>query len=521
LLKIENQEVVITFHFRIDTNVIVQEKSHPKGNEILLEYLSRFEENKTDDEAKKEILVTQRAPEELKSVVPKEPEPELEQKEEPAHEPEPQPEPKHTFRPLPPPRELVARGPDRHVWNSLGLNEYAPEPQIQPTSDDTFLESIQSATRSPTVADKAPKSPLSRTKAVADVKHTKSSVADVAGKKGEKKHDCHSKVGKTQKGKHKIDGKGNGVTAEAAGEDGISQNLVHLKSIGPKDIESERVAAASHPKQGQPDIPEDELDPVDLAQLLGGFHPAMLKSIPGSNDAERNSTDADDADSMNTRNEYWSVSSFRTKTQASDSDENDFSDWLVPPPTDGHADFTLPLDSLDKPMRKNTYSPVQQRGVEQFLQAAAWQAEPTQEEKETLWGAKKKLPLKPVKELSRSPVVPASAQPQFSRHRDSHRDLFLQSIQAAERSEQPAAGRERRRGRLERYPGMETVYSEFMREDALTGNRLSVKMISTQTTNPPERVLRSRQQGEPQPTAPVPPPPPPPPTHKVDSLFFA
>jgi hypothetical protein len=407
----------------------------------------------------------------------------------------------------------VARGPDRHVWNSLGLNEYEPEPQIQPTSDDTFLESIHSATRSPTVADKAPKSPLTR---------TKSSVADVVGKKGEKRRDCHSKTGKTQKGKHKVEGKGNGVTAEVAGKDGISPALIHLKSIGPKDLESEGVAAASHPKQGQRDMPDDDLEPVNLAQLLGGFHPAMLRSIPGSNDAERNSTDADDADSMNTRNEYWSVSSFRTKTQASDSDENDFSDWMVPPPTEGNAEFTLPLDSLDKRIKKNTYSPVQQRGVEQFLQAAVWHAEPTQEEKETLWGAKKKLPLKPVKELSRSPVVPASAQPQFSRHRDSHRDLFLQSIQAAERSEQPAAGRERRRGRLERYPGMETVYSEFMREDALTGNRLSVKMISTQTTNPPERVLRSRQQGEPQPTAPVPPPPPPPPpTHKVCALFFA
>jgi hypothetical protein len=229
LLKIENQEAVITVHFLIDTNAIVQEKSHPKGNEILLEYLSRFEENKTNDQPKEEILVTQHAPEEPKSVVPKETEPDPEPKEEPEHELEPQPEPKHTYRPLPPPRELVARGPDRHVWNSLGLNEYAPEPQIQPTSDDTFLESIHSATRSPTVPDKAPKSPLSRTKAAADVKHTKSSVADVAEKKGEKKHDCHSKAEKTQKGKHKVDGKGDGVTAEAARKDGISPNLVHLK----------------------------------------------------------------------------------------------------------------------------------------------------------------------------------------------------------------------------------------------------------------------------------------------------
>ena len=157
----------------------------------------------------------------------------------------------------------------------------------------------------------------------------------------------------------------------------------------------------------------------------------------------------------------------------------------------------------------------------QFLEAATWRAEPTEEEKETLWGAKKKLPLKPVEELSGSPV-PACAQPEFARHRDSHRDLFLQSIQAAERTDQQShAGRERRRNRLDRYPGMETVYSEFMREDAITGNRLSVKMISTQTTNPPERGLRSRRQTEAQPAVAAPPPPAPPPTHQVCPVSFS
>lgn len=283
----------------------------------------------------------------------------------------------------------------------------------------------------------------------------------------------------------------------------------------------------SHPEEPhrneQPEHPlaeDGSLDIFTLEQILGDIHPAWLRSISGSNDAERNSTDVDDADSMNTRNEYWSVSSFRTKTQASDSDENDFSDWLVPPPTDGGNDFILPLDSLDKPIKKNTYSPVKQRTVEQFLEAATWRAEPTEEEKETLWGAKKKLPLKPVEELAGSPV-PAFAQPEFARHRDSHRDLFLQSIQAAERADQqPPAGHERRRNRLDRYPGMETVYSEFMREDAITGNRLSVKMISTQTTNPPERRLRSRLQAEAQPAVAAPFPPPSLPTHQVCPVSF-
>jgi len=302
----------------------------------------------------------------------------------------------------------------------------------------------------------------------------------------------------------------------------ISPLLLNLTITDPKQTDSSRMAGKSKENRKHQPFSEEQgsLDILTLQEMFDDFHPARLRSIPRSNDAERNSAEADDADSMNTRNEYWSVSSFRTKTQDSDSDENDFSDWLVPPPPEGQKDFTLPLDSLDKPIKKNTYSPVKQRMVEQFLEAATWCAAPTEEEKETLWGAKKKLPLKPVEALSGSPIVPACAQSQFARHRDNHRDRFLQSIQEADRSDQQLpAGRERRRNRLERYPGMETVYSEFMREDVITGNRLSVKMISTQTTNPPERVLRSRHQGEAPPAAMAPPlPPPPPPTDKVLSL---
>jgi len=217
-LKIENQEAVVTIHFRIDTNAIVQEKSHPKGNEILLEYLSRFEEMKTDDETKEEILVIQHVPEEPKSIVPKEPQPEPEPQ--PELEPEPQPEPKHAFRPLPSPRELVARGPDRRVWNSLGLNEYEPEPEIQPTSDHSFLESIQSAIRPPTVVDTTQKSPVSCTKAAADLKPTKSPFADTAGKKWEKQHDSPPRAEKRQMVKPKVDGENDVVvSAEAAGKD--------------------------------------------------------------------------------------------------------------------------------------------------------------------------------------------------------------------------------------------------------------------------------------------------------------
>jgi len=188
---------------------------------MLLECLIRLDENKTDDKTKEESLVTQQVLEEPKSLVSKDPEPEAEQ--EPVPEPEPQPksEPKQTRRALPPPREFVARGPDRQVWNSIGLNDYDPGPAIQPTSDDTFLESIQSGTRSPPVTATLQEAPLSRNKAAVDVKATKSSVRDVAGKNWERKQDSRSKSEKAQMVKPKVDGQGDVVVPTgAAGRDG-------------------------------------------------------------------------------------------------------------------------------------------------------------------------------------------------------------------------------------------------------------------------------------------------------------
>ena len=291
---------------------------------------------------------------------------------------------------------------------------------------------------------------------------------------------------------------------------------MYLISSVRNHVESKPASKQSQPNEKPNDFPleeQDELDILTLAQILGDIRPAMLRSPSGSNNAACDSTDADEADSMNTRNEYWSVSSFRTKAYCPDSDESFLSDWLVPPPTDGQTDFALPLESLDKPIKKNTYSPVQQRVVEQFLKAAVWNAEPTEDKKETLWGEKKKLPLKPVEGLPGCPFVTTCGR---SCHRDDHKDLFLQNIQPPERNHEQTVACESSKNPLGRYPGTETVYSEFMREDALTGNRLSVKMISTQTTNPPERVLRFYRQGVVQPVSPVALPP----IHKVSSALL-
>ena len=137
----------------LDANANAQEKSHLNRDEILLEYLSRNEEKIADDGAKDEIPVEHTVPAKPEFVVPKDLDP----------EPQPKLETEQAVRPFTPPRAFLShdgpcKGPGAHLYNSIGLNEYEPETEIQLTSDDTFLESIQSGTRSPTVPEIATKS---------------------------------------------------------------------------------------------------------------------------------------------------------------------------------------------------------------------------------------------------------------------------------------------------------------------------------------------------------------------------
>jgi hypothetical protein len=228
LLKIEIQEPVISIMILVNANANAQEKSHLKRDEILLEYLSRNEEKIAHDGAKDKILVEQTVPAEPERVVPKDPDP----------EPQPKLETEQMVRAVtPPPRAFLShdgpcKGPLAHLYNSIGLNEYGPEPEIQPTSDDTFLESIQSGTRSPTVPEIATKS-SSRTNVAADVKHHKSLAENLVEKK-ERKFDSHGIVPKNtstipssptetemmKKLKGKVDGTGDVVVAHSVRDDG-------------------------------------------------------------------------------------------------------------------------------------------------------------------------------------------------------------------------------------------------------------------------------------------------------------
>lgn len=211
----------------VNANANAQEKSHLKRDEILLQYLSRNEVKLADYGEKDEIPVEQTVPAEPELVFPKDPDPELQPKLE-------------TEQALPavisPPRAFLSRdgpckGPLAHVYNSFGLNEYEPEPEIQPASDDTFLESIQSATRSPSVPEITTKS-TSRTNVVADVKHRKYLAENVVEK--EQKFDSRGTVPKNtgtmpfspteiermKKLKGEVDGKGDLAVAHSVRDDG-------------------------------------------------------------------------------------------------------------------------------------------------------------------------------------------------------------------------------------------------------------------------------------------------------------
>jgi hypothetical protein len=194
---------------------------------------------------------------------------------------------------------------------------------------------------------------------------------------------------------------------------------------------------------------------------------------------------SDDAASINTRNEYWSISSFHTRTPPTgDSDKASIAE-TNPPLPDEAPDFPLPLDSLLKPMKKSTFTPVPQKVMEEFLERAKWKhTAPTSETHGTTghWTAKK-LPLQPVDFSGEKRVVT--------------RDPFLESIAGRGGEGRMMRGR---RSRLNQYPGRETTYTEFMKEEE---NRnlgiyeleyMYVKRISTQSTNPPDWYLRQRRE---------------------------
>jgi hypothetical protein len=254
-----------------------------------------------------------------------------------------------------------------------------------------------------------------------------------------------------------------------------------------------------------------------LGEILNDLPTEILEPIIRS-DAAKESCNPDDAASLNTRNDYWSISSIRSPP--SNYEPNDIADGgIIPPPLESPDDFTLPLDTLLKPIKKNTYGPVNQENVQKFLAGAQWHAGPPIDQNETLWMAKHH-PLQPVEQtIGVSLASPEVVEPAAPRQRD----RFLESIEASRRNSQlaDATGHDQdglRRSRFERYPGRETVYTEYMREDITehTQQRVFIQKISTQSTNPTDRYIRYlRQERIATQESVIPVPEPQPVTHKV------
>lgn len=292
--------------------------------------------------------------------------------------------------------------------------------------------------------------------------------------------------------------------------------MPHCPGLDPSSSAS-RDAKLPH---AEPKVKQEltSIEDKTLGEILKDLPPEVLEPIILSTNAEKESSNPDDAGSLNTRNDYWSISSIRSPP--SNYEPNDTVDGVcIPPPLESPDDFTLPLETLLKPIKKNTYSPVNQENVQKFLDGAQWHASPPIDQNETLWMAKRH-PLQPVGEsfgiflASPTPVEQAISR---------QRDLFLESIEVSRRNSQQTdaigPGQDGlRRSRLERYPGRETVYTEYMREDITehTQQRVFIQKIRTQNTNPTDRYIRHlRQERAATEESVVPNPEPQPVTHKV------
>jgi len=216
-----------------------------------------------------------------------------------------------------------------------------------------------------------------------------------------------------------------------------------------------------------------------------------------SNDASH----LDEAASLGTRNETWTISSFRTnKSILSNADPDSILDIPVPPDAPVDEDWSLPLESLLKPIKKNTYGQIVQERVEEFLAGAVWGAESSEQEKnETLWTAKR-VPCRQVDHPIGADAVSLTAEdeditrgPMEARCSRDVVDPFLESIEDDggrrnrwTRSTRP--GRLRETLREQQYPGATVLYSEaeFYGEHK-TGNarhRVYIKQLSTQSPTP-------------------------------------
>jgi hypothetical protein len=257
---------------------------------------------------------------------------------------------------------------------------------------------------------------------------------------------------------------------------GLKASIGNEVSENPKD------------KGKQPDVNCDTVPKevgITLHQILKDLSAQTRNRDPEVTDDHQSHATEDDAASLNTRNECWSISSFHSRTAALE-DGDKSSDEDLPPPPEEFPDFELPVHSLMKPIRKNTYHPIMQGDVNQFLESATWHADSV-EESGPVWTAKN-IPIQPV-EIASATV-----------RSDRQRDRFLESIERMGRNGEEAwnfVSDVGRRTRMERNPSSETFYAGYVREEnpGYTEEHFirRVTRISTQSTNPAERHLRQRQ----------------------------
>jgi hypothetical protein len=225
---------------------------------------------------------------------------------------------------------------------------------------------------------------------------------------------------------------------------------------------------------------------ITLQQILNDLSLQANKRNNEPTDEPNGHINEDDSASLNTRNEWWSVSSFHSRTAHFEDGDRPADEDLPPPPPEGFPDFELPFDSLLKPIKKSTYHPIIQDGVLQFLESANWQTHPTDEDSGPVWTAKH-IPLQRV-----DVGIAATSE---SRQPERQGDRFLESIEVIRRNEQEAlqlVSNGARRNITER----DSLRGAF--RPSLTGNNpsyteehiITSQVVITQTT--PEWYLRHR-----------------------------
>ena len=173
-------------------------------------------------------------------------------------------------------------------------------------------------------------------------------------------------------------------------------------------------------------------------------------------------------------NEFWSVSSFHSKTQVIEEKIDILDDTIPSPPLKSYENFNLPVESLLKPMKKSTYHPIEQGDVQKFLADAGWKAESSTQQpvsKGGLW-TEKKVPLRPIKLGSSHPVAAATVKPSNTQD-----DKFLEGVGKS-------VARIPVRQRRECFSTYIDGYTYTLGENH-EAVKDYVKKISTQNTNPP------------------------------------